>query len=87
MTSVSVAMATFNGARYIRRQLDSPAAQSELPAELVVTDDGSTDGTLDVVEDFARAAPFPVSIRKNPTGLGYRVTSCRDDYLWVSTID
>ena len=40
MTSVSVAMATFNGARYVRQQLDSLAVQSHLPSELVITDDG-----------------------------------------------
>jgi glycosyltransferase involved in cell wall biosynthesis len=72
MASVSVAMATFNGARYIRQQLDGLAAQSQLPSELVVTDDGSTDATMEIVEEFAGAAPFPVRIRRNQVRLGYR---------------
>lgn|ERR1700730_41083 len=72
MTSVSVAMATFNGARYIRQQLASLAAQSHLPLELVVTDDGSTDGTLNLVDEFATHAPFPVFVHRNKTRLGHR---------------
>jgi glycosyltransferase involved in cell wall biosynthesis len=65
-------MATYNGAKYIREQLDDLAAQTHLPAELVVCDDGSTDGTLDIVEQFATTAPFPVRIHRNPERLGYR---------------
>ncbi|MGA8529432.1 MAG: glycosyltransferase, partial [Acidobacteriaceae bacterium] len=68
---ISVAMATYNGEKYIREQLDSIARQSLLPYELVVTDDGSTDGTLEMVEDFARSAPFPVKIHRNDVRLGF----------------
>jgi hypothetical protein len=68
---VSVAMATFNGGNYIGEQLDSIARQEMLPIELVITDDGSTDGTLEVVEAFARKAPFPVRLFRNETRLGY----------------
>ena len=68
---VSVAMATYNGAQYLREQLDSLASQTRLPDELVVTDDGSTDSTLEVLADFAKSAPFPVRIERNPNNLGY----------------
>lgn len=70
--SVSVAMATFNGARYIREQLDSLAAQNYLPSELVITDDCSTDETPKLIEEFAARAPFPVLLHRNETRLGYR---------------
>lgn len=72
MTPISVAMATYNGARFLREQLDSIAAQTVLPAELVVTDDGSTDDTIAVVRAFARTAPFPVHVHENPVRLGFR---------------
>ncbi len=68
---ISIAMATYNGARYIREQLDSLAAQTLLPYELVVSDDGSTDSTLDIVRDFALDAPFPVRVYRNEKRLGY----------------
>lgn len=68
---ISIAMATYNGARFIREQLDSLAAQSLLPCELVVCDDGSADSTVEIVEGFAKTAPFPVRIYRNPQRLGY----------------
>src|SRR5580698_5355366 len=72
MKSVSIAMATYNGARYVGEQLESLARQTVLPTELVVTDDNSTDNTVDIVTAFATKAPFPVHIEKNPKRLGYR---------------
>jgi glycosyltransferase involved in cell wall biosynthesis len=72
MGSVSIAMATLNGARYVGVQLESIAAQSRLPDELIVCDDGSSDATLAVISRFARNAPFPVRIVQNKKRLGYR---------------
>jgi glycosyltransferase involved in cell wall biosynthesis len=46
---ISIALATFNGARFLKEQLASLAAQTFLPAELIVTDDGSTDETLAIL--------------------------------------
>lgn len=68
--SVSVAMATYNGAPFIREQLDSLAEQTLIPAELVVCDDQSTDGTPEIVRAFARTAPFPVRLTINAERLG-----------------
>lgn len=68
---VSIAMASFNGERFIRDQLDSLAAQTLLPYELIVTDDGSSDRTLEIIEVFAVTAPFPVFIFRNSRRLGY----------------
>jgi hypothetical protein len=63
-------MCTYNGALYLREQLDSLAAQTRLPDELVVCDDGSTDRTLAILDGFAAAAPFPVRIHINRRRLG-----------------
>ena len=68
---ISIAMATYNGAKYIRDQLETLARQSLSPMELVVTDDGSTDETLNIVEAFSAVAPFPVLVFRNATRLGY----------------
>ena len=86
MLSVSVAMGTFNGERHLGRQLDSLAEQSRLPAELVITDDGSTDETPKVVEGFARTAPFPVHYHRNETRLGYRANFQRAGNLCASDL-
>lgn len=68
---VSVALATYNGGRYLGEQLASLLAQTRLPDELVVGDDGSSDDTLALLEDFAARAPFPVRITRNPANLGH----------------
>lgn len=72
MPSLSVALATFNGERYLVAQLESIAKQTFNPSEMVVADDGSSDATLSVVREFAQKAPFPVRIIQNQNRLGYR---------------
>ncbi len=68
--TLSVAMCTFNGEEFLNAQLESIAAQDRFPEELVVCDDGSSDGTIEVLRQFARRAPFPVRIEINPVNLG-----------------
>jgi glycosyltransferase involved in cell wall biosynthesis len=68
---LSVAMCTFNGARFLREQLDSIASQRRRPDELIISDDNSTDQTIELLHDFARSCPFPIRIVRNDTTLGY----------------
>lgn len=66
----SVAMCTFNGSRFIADQLESIAAQTRPPDELIVCDDDSPDETVEIVRTFASRAPFPVRIFINEQRLG-----------------
>lgn len=68
---ISIAMASYNGAKFIGEQLRSIAAQTRQPDELVVTDDGSVDETIRMIIDFARTAPFKVKLVRNPKRLGF----------------
>lgn len=70
MTKISIAMTSYNASRYIGEQLASFAAQTRLPDELVITDDGSKDATAEIVEAFARDVPFEVRYDRNPVNLG-----------------
>ena len=73
MTSkVSIALATFNGERFLQEQLDSLAGQSLQPFELVVSDDCSSDGTLRILQQFKQTTKFPMIINQNSERLGYR---------------
>lgn len=53
----AVIVPVFNGAAVITRCLDALATQSEAPFEVIIVDDGSTDGTPRVVERWARNHP------------------------------
>ncbi|QEQ01507.1 glycosyltransferase family 2 protein [Thermosynechococcus sp. CL-1] len=67
---ISIAMATYNGEKYLQEQLDSFLNQTRLPDELVVSDDCSTDSTMQILHDFAKNAPFEVKIYQNEHNLG-----------------
>lgn len=49
---ISVCMATYNGACFIKEQIDSILPQLASDDELIVSDDGSTDGTLEIVAGY-----------------------------------
>lgn len=51
---VDVLLATYNGARYIEAQLESLASQTYPNIRILVSDDGSSDATVSVVQAFAR---------------------------------
>ena len=68
---ISIAMATYNGAKYLQEQLESFLSQTRQPDELIVCDDGSGDATLDILERFRQSAPFAVQIHRNETRLGF----------------
>lgn len=67
---ISVALCTYNGAPFLREQLDSIAEQTRIPDELIVSDDKSSDETPGIVADFSASAPFPVHFVVNEQNLG-----------------
>ena len=64
-------MTVYNGEKYLEEQLKSLGRQTLLPDELLIGDDGSTDGTEAVIRQMVGKLPFPVSYVKNETRLGY----------------
>lgn len=55
--SVGVIVATYNGEKYIEAQLRSLYEQTRLPDVILVTDAGSSDGTVSICKQFSGAAP------------------------------
>ena len=49
---ISVCMATYNGEKYLRKQLDSILKQLSEEDELIISDDGSTDNTLEIIRTY-----------------------------------
>lgn len=63
---IVILLATRNGAAYLQEQLESYRAQTYGNWELLVSDDGSTDATVAMIEAFAQSVPQRVVIRKGP---------------------
>lgn len=92
---VSVALCTRNGAAYIAAQLQSIFDQEPPPFEVVISDDASTDATLDIVDELiARAAGATIfRVIRNPTALGITrnfeqaMLACSGDLIALSDQD
>ena len=90
---ISVAMCTYNGALHLPEQLKSFLQQQRPPDEIVICDDGSSDGTIELLESFSRAAPFAVRLHRNSENLGFSrnflqaIALCTGDIIALSDQD
>jgi glycosyltransferase involved in cell wall biosynthesis len=84
---ISIALATYNGSKYIQEQLRSISRQTTLPDELVVSDDGSIDDTLEIINRFAETAPFEIKVLPSHERLGFSdnffnaASACRNEII------
>lgn len=51
---ISIAMATYNGEKYLREQLNSILNQTYSDFELIICDDCSKDSTVKILEEYAK---------------------------------
>ena len=71
MSGVSVVIPCFNSAGTLTRAVASVAAQTIAPAEVIIVDDASSDGTADVARSLARAhARLNISLIELPVNVG-----------------
>ncbi len=66
---VSVVLPVYNGNKYLRDAIDAVLRQTHRALELILVDDGSTDATPEIIDDYARRDPRIVRIR-NRQNLG-----------------
>jgi glycosyltransferase involved in cell wall biosynthesis len=87
---ISVAMTTFNGAKYVQEQIASILNQSLSIDELIICDDGSTDETIAKIEAIHDPR---IRLYKNETNLGYienfyqAISYCQGDFIFLSDQD
>lgn len=92
-STLSVALCTYNGARFLQEQLQSFADQDRPPDEVVACDDGSTDETIAILQRFAASAPCAVRIERNAQTLGVvgnfarAIELCAGEYIALSDQD
>lgn len=84
---ISVAMTTFNGEKYIEKQIESIIHQSLPVDEIIVCDDGSTDHTVELLKKY------DVTLVQNFQNLGYKLNfkqameKCNGDYVFLCDQD
>jgi cellulose synthase/poly-beta-1,6-N-acetylglucosamine synthase-like glycosyltransferase len=83
--TVSVVINTYNGAEFLGSALQSVAAQTWRHFEVLVVDDGSTDNTAEIVQQFAARFPALQYERKQHTGLAdsrnYALRQCSGTHI------
>jgi len=73
--NVSVVVCTYNGEKFLREQLQSILEQTRPPDEIIISDDGSSDSTLDIVDEIRTSATtsnsqrWRVLTRETPVGV------------------
>ncbi|MBR2658324.1 glycosyltransferase family 2 protein [Candidatus Saccharibacteria bacterium] len=82
-------MATYNGEKYIKEQITSILSQLGKDDELVVSDDGSTDKTLEYVEDFndKRIKIFDGPKKGVKQNFANAIAKCKGDVIFLSDQD
>lgn len=71
--TISVVMATYNGAQFIEEQLDTIREQTKAVDELIICDDGSTDNTVEIAQNYISDYGLEEKwhVYRNPENLGY----------------
>ena len=87
---ISVCMATYNGGRYLREQVDSILSQLSQDDELIVSDDGSTDNSIQILKGYndSRIKIFPNSDRHGVNAnFENALRHASGDYIFLSDQD
>lgn len=91
---VEILLSTYNGEKYLSQQLDSLIQQDYNEWTLTIRDDGSTDGTVKIIEQFSRGYSEKVKILKDNLGnLGYNksftelMMQSKGDYIMLCDQD
>lgn len=94
MKTISIALCTYNGSKFLRAQLQSLATQTLLPTEIIITDDCSGDDTITIVKEFEKRLPIkflvndvPLKVTKNfekavALCSGEIICLCDQDDVW-----
>ncbi|MDB5222657.1 MAG: putative glycosyltransferase epsH [Chitinophagaceae bacterium] len=89
---VSIAMAAYNGEKYIWEQLRSIVDQTYPNIEVIITDDDSSDNTLQIIKEFQKKYSY-IFLFSNKTNAGVTKTfensirHCKGEYIAISDQD
>lgn len=89
---ISIVMATYNGEKYLREQVDSILAQTYQNFELIVCDDCSTDSTVRILQENEKQ-DGRIKVFVNEKNLGFKknfekaISLCKGEYIALSDQD
>lgn len=88
---VSVVLLSYNGEAFIRQQLESILGQLEEQDELIVSDDGSADGSVSIVKEYQRT-DARIRLLKGPgqgikRNVGYALSHAKGRYIFLADQD
>lgn len=93
MPRVSVIIPNYNYAHYLRERIDSVLGQTETDMEILLLDDGSSDDSIAVMQEYANKDPR-VQIIRNPQNSGSPflqwekgITLSSGEYIWIAEAD
>lgn len=70
---IDILMSTYNGEKYLRKQIDSIISQTYTNWRLIIRDDGSTDKTINIISTYKQKYPNKVFFIEDSRGnLGYK---------------
>jgi len=86
---VSVCMATYNGRKYIKEQLESILSQISEFDEVIISDDSSSDDTLDIIESFGdnRIIVYRNCFRNVVKNFEFAISRACGDVIFLSDQD
>lgn len=84
---VTVLLAVYNGEKYLKQQIDSIIGQTVRDIKIIIRDDGSTDNSLQIIDDYCNKYPQIISkLEGTPTGSAKQnfaelLKNCDSDYI------
>ncbi len=89
---VSIAIATYNGEKFLQEQLDSIINQTYENLEIIISDDCSTDGTIELIQQY-KDQDKRITFYQNEKNLGFvknfekAISFCNGEYIALSDQD
>jgi len=86
---ISVCIATYNGEKYIKEQLDSIINQLDKSDEIIISDDGSSDNTIKIIESYkdGRIVLYKNSFKNVVLNFEFAIDKSKGDYIFLSDQD
>lgn len=86
---ISVCIATYNGGKYLKEQLDSITNQLNTDDEIIISDDGSSDNTINIIESYNdnRIVLYKNSFKNVVLNFEFAISKSKGDYIFLSDQD